>query len=116
MPNNIDLGNRGEQMACNYLLEKGFQIIERNYRYKRAEIDIIAVKQKLLLFVEVKTRKSKLFGEPEHSIDPLKEKLIISAAEYYIESNNWIFDIRFDVIAIHFTEPVELFHIEDAFY
>jgi putative endonuclease len=103
-------------MACNYLIEKGFEIVARNYRYKKAEIDIIAVKEKLLLFVEVKTRKSKSFGEPEHSVNQLKENLILSAAEYYLEMIKWKFDIRFDIIAIHFTQPAELFHIEDAFY
>lgn len=116
MAKNIELGNKGERLACNYLLRKGFEILERNYRYKKAEIDIIAVKGKLLLFVEVKSRKSKSFGEPEHSIDQSKENLIIAAAEYYIENINWKSDIRFDIIAIHFTEPAEIFHIEDAFY
>lgn len=116
MAKHIILGNNGEQMACNYLSGLGFNILQRNYRYKKAEIDIIASKEDLLLFVEVKTRKGKRFGEPEEAITQPKINLIIMAAEQFIEESNWLHAIRFDVIAIHYIQPIELTHIEDAFY
>lgn len=116
MASHINLGIEGEQLACNYLAGEGFKVIERNYRYKKAEIDIIAVKEKLLIFVEVKTRKSKLFGEPEQAVTQSKIDLILKAAEFFIENYNWPYNIRFDVIAIHHSRPIELTHIQDAFY
>jgi putative endonuclease len=98
------------------LIEREYEIVERNYRYKKAEIDIIAKKEKLLIFVEVKTRSSKQYGEPEEAINQSKINLILSAADYFIEAYNWEFDIRFDVIAVHYIHPVEIMHIEDAFH
>jgi putative endonuclease len=116
MGNNIDLGNRGEQMACDYLASKGFTIVDRNYRYRKAEIDIIAQKEKLMIFVEVKTRTSLSFGEPEQAVHASKAKLIMAAAEVYVQHVNWLYDIRFDIIAIHYTNHPEIIHFEDAFY
>lgn len=116
MAKHIITGNIGEQLASRFLEERGYEVLERNYRYKKAEIDIIAKKEKLLLFVEVKTRTSTLYGEPEESINQSKINLILSAAENFIETYNWLFDIRFDVIAIHYTHPVGITHIQDAFH
>ena len=106
----------GEDMAANYLESKGFIIRERNFRHKRAEIDLIAQKDNLLVFVEVKTRKSDTFGFPETFVSESKAKLIISAAEAYILHHNWLQIIRFDILAITLQAATPIVHLEDAFY
>lgn len=113
MSRNIALGKSGEQQAVNFLLEKGFFILERNYRYKRGEIDIIARKGNLIVFAEVKLRSSVAFGNPEEAVNRKKERLIILTAENYIYRQNWNGNIRFDIIAI---ENSGITHLEDAFY
>jgi putative endonuclease len=116
MGNNIDLGNLGEQLACDYLSDKGFTIDDRNYRYRKGEIDIVARKERLMVFVEVKTRTNVSFGEPEQAVQAAKVKLILAAAEMYVQQVNWLHDIRFDIIAIHYKDQPEIIHFEDAFY
>lgn len=106
------IGDKGEHQAAKFLTEKGYTILERNYRYKRAEVDIVAQLDNLLVFVEVKTRKNALFGYPEQFVDPKKVDLLQQAATAYQESTNWHDDIRFDIIAI--TDGV-LEHFEDSF-
>jgi putative endonuclease len=109
-------GQKGEDLACEFLQKKGFEIKVRNYRYKRAEVDIIAQSSKMLVFVEVKARSGVAFGNPEDSIDSKKENLILSAAENYMHENNTDINIRFDVISILKTgEKYSIEHIEDAF-
>jgi putative endonuclease len=110
------LGQRGEQWAADLLTSKGFKVVERNFRYKKAEIDIIAQQGKLLIFVEVKTRTNLDFGEPEEAVSHNKIRLILMAAESYIKNTGWFYDIRFDIIAIHSQNQPEIVHIEDAFY
>ncbi len=114
-------GIMGETLAANMLQQQGFQILCRNYRQGRAEIDLIAATEKLLLFVEVKTRRGKnSFGFPEEAVDNKKAARIVQAAGSYIEKINWQGDIRFDIIAVHLqrdaNQAPELFHFEDAFY
>lgn len=116
MAEHNDLGNKGEQVACDFLLTKGFSIIGRNYRYRRAEIDIIAKKDKLLVFVEVKSRTNIQFGEPEASVSNKKASLIVAAAENYIIKADWLYDIRFDIISIRWGAQPFITHLEDAFY
>ena len=106
------IGDRGEQQAVQFLTERGYAILERNYRDKRSEVDIIAQTGHLLVFVEVKTRKNALFGYPEQFVDPKKIDLLHRAATAYQEQINWQDDIRFDIIAI--TDGV-LEHFEDSF-
>ncbi|WP_258103173.1 YraN family protein [Marinoscillum sp. MHG1-6] len=108
------LGKYGEDRAVSHLEEKGFEILERNYRHGRGEIDIIGLwKNQLLVFFEVKLRKNNAFGEPETFVTENQQQHIINAAEEYIHGINWKKDIRFDIIAI---KESELEHIEDAFY
>lgn len=110
-------GKLGEQIAAVFLREKGYQILARNYRFKRSEIDIICRKKELLIFVEVKTRSSKAFGEPETFVSHNQQEAIIRAAEEYILNNDWKGNIRFDIIAIYKRgKEEELTHLEDAFY
>lgn len=103
-------------MAAKHLQEQGFAIIARNYRYKRAEIDIIAQKDLLLLFTEVKARSSDRFGYPEEFVSPEQQDLLREAAEHYIMEQDWNHAIRFDVIAVLRRKgQVEVMHFEDAF-
>jgi putative endonuclease len=110
------LGKNGEQWAIDLLTGKGFSILEQNFRYRRAEIDIIACKDKLMIFVEVKTRTSLAFGEPEESVSHNKKRLILMGAESYVRQVGWFHDIRFDIIAIHSQNQPQILHIDDAFY
>jgi putative endonuclease len=111
-----EFGINSENIAARYLQNKGFTILVRNYRYKRAEIDIIARKNACLYFVEVKARKSTSFGYPEEAVTKYKQSLIKEAAENYILEYNWDDPIRFDIIAIsQQRNNIKLFHLEDAF-
>ena len=111
------VGNDGEQKSCDYLLEQGFFIVERNYRTKDGEVDIIALKEDVLVFVEVKTLPS---GNSETLLKELnarKLKRIIKTSKCFLTkyrqySNNYI---RFDVIVIDMPGFPEVYHIENAF-
>ncbi|MEJ8803740.1 YraN family protein [Pontibacter sp. H249] len=114
--NHIRTGQNGEHAAAAHLLELGYTILHRNYRYKRAEVDIIATRDDVLVFVEVKTRTTDVFGFPEEAVGPKKEAQLLAAAEEYIYQTGWNKEIRFDIIAITLTPKQEIHHIEDAFY
>ncbi|MBA9076174.1 MULTISPECIES: YraN family protein [Rufibacter] len=117
MGHNTHMGRQGEAAAEAFLLQKGYLILARNFRFKRAEVDLIATKEKVLVLVEVKTRSSQAFGFPEAAVSARKEQMLHLAAEHYIEAMNWQHDVRFDVISIiwHPDRP-EILHIEDAFH
>ena len=113
--NNKIKGKIGEERAAKYLEQKGFEIVEQNYRYGRGEIDIIGLKNNnLLVFVEVKMRSGDTFGNPEDFVSNAQQELIMVAAENYIHAINWQGDIRFDIMAIDGSNN-EMKHIEDAF-
>jgi len=116
MGKNKELGQEGEQMAAEYLNKNGWQIRELNYRYRRSEIDLIASKDGLLVFFEVKTRTNTSFGLPEDFVNDKKAENIIAGAEHYVLENDWQGNIRFDIISIIKKSGMELQHIEDAFY
>lgn len=112
-----DLGILGEQMARDFLLNKGFVIRELNWRYKKAEIDIIAQKEKILAIIEVKTRSTRFFGDPEDFIKGQKINLLVRAANQYVSEKNLDVEVRFDVIGIVINEDeTTLKHLEDAFF
>jgi putative endonuclease len=113
MSKNLISGKKGEDMAAEYLEAKGYEIVERNYRYKRSEIDIITKKEKTLVFVEVKFRSGSYFGTPEMAVDSKKEEQVLNAAENYIFENDWNGPVRFDVVSILRNNSIE--HFEDAF-
>ena len=117
-----ELGKLGEDISKNYLEAKGYKVIENNFRCKIGEIDIIASKEKLLAFVEVKTRRSLMYGYPQEAVNTTKIKYIKKVASYYLSQKMRIqrifsdFSFRFDVIEINFiNEEYEINHIEDAF-
>ena len=116
MGKNTELGQEGEQLASEYLKKKGWEILVRNYRFSRSEIDLIASKDDLLIFVEVKARTNTSFGLPEEFVDEKKAENIMKAAEHYIKDIDWKSGIRFDIVSIIKKEKVRIKHIEDAFY
>ena len=117
MAKHVDLGKQGEALAARYLEQQGYQILARNYRYRRAEIDLIAQREGCLVFVEVKARSSVAYGFPEEAVDETKTELILSAADYFVEEQTWEGDVRFDIIAVVFGQGrPRLQHFEDAFY
>jgi putative endonuclease len=118
MAEHNELGNIGEQLAVDLLLQKGYQIIERNWRYLKAEIDIIAQKEpKTLVVVEVKTRSNSFIGKPEEFVTDKKIKLLVKAANEYVITHKLDVEVRFDIIAIvKNTKYQKVEHLEDAFY
>lgn len=116
MAKHNELGKNGENIAVKSLLEKGYTILERNWRFSRDEIDIIARDGDWLVIVEVKTRTSAWFGEPETAVTRAKQRSLIRAAEEYILEHDYQGETRFDVIGILFDhQHVRLNHIQDAF-
>ncbi len=113
-----ELGKKGEDLAVEFLLLKGYEILERNWRYRRSEVDIIAMYQKILIFVEVKTRSTDFFGRPEEFISQKKQDMITRTAPIYMEKINHDWEIRFDVVSILLfaDETYQIDHIEDAFF
>ena len=116
----MNLGKYGEELAENHLKQKGYEIVEKNFRYERAEVDLIFKDEdsKVLIFVEVKTRTSKSFGEPEESVtDSKQEQLIKSAEGFLMEHPEYDeYEKRFDVVAIYVRgNKEEINHIVNAF-
>ncbi len=112
------VGNLGEEIATKFLQEKAYKIVQRNYRWARGEIDIIAEQDDVLVFVEVKTAKAKSFGPPENWVDQRKQEQIGKVAEKYLQDNeiNGV-DCRFDVIGIELQGTKhQIRHIENAFW
>ena len=111
-------GNKGEAIAADYLQEKGYIIIKRNWRHKHLEVDIIASNKQKLHFVEVKTRTNTKFGLPEDSIGQTKMNHLKKAAEEYLYLNPQWLKIQFDVMAITLKKEIvtEIFLIDDVFF
>ena len=107
-------GNRAEDLASAYYTSLGYELLERNYRYGRAEIDLIVLlSNRLLVFVEVKMRSGSNYGEPETFVSENQRRKILEAADDYIHAIHWDKDIRFDILTIDANDSIELF--EDAF-
>jgi putative endonuclease len=110
------LGKEGEELALQYLLKKGYTLLERNWRFHHKEVDIIATDGHDLVFVEVKTRSSEWFGTPEEAVDEKKQRYLMTAAEAYIRWRNNDTNIRFDVVSIMLKPGYQsIDHIVDAF-
>jgi putative endonuclease len=110
-------GAWGEDLALHYLLRRGYRLVERNYRKRRGEIDLIVRKKETLVFVEVKLRRSTGYGDPLEAVTARKQATIRSLAEQYLAENQPDFDtLRFDVVGILATHTgTRIDHIEDAF-
>ena len=113
------LGAYGEEQAARYLRRHGYRILERNYRCRMGEIDIIARKGRYLVFAEVKLRKDDRFAEAREFVTYTKQRRILAAASLYLSSHEEELQPRFDVIEIYAphgeTAPIRIEHIEDAF-
>jgi putative endonuclease len=116
MATHNDLGTQGEDIATAHLVKAGYSILERNWRFGKEEIDIIARIGEELVIVEVKTRNSDFFGEPHEFVSKGKQSHMIRAASAYIEKNDLDLETRFDVIGIIINQRGQkLEHIEGAF-
>ena len=116
MAKHFDLGKKGEELAIAFLLEKGYVILEKNYRFLKAEVDIIAQKENDLVAVEVKTRSSEVFGNPQDFVNKKKIQLLVSAIDHYVIEKDLDVNVRFDIIAIlNQKSNFTIDHIEDAF-
>lgn len=117
MADHNELGKQGEALAVEFLQQKGYAILETNWTFQKAEIDIIAQKDSVLAIVEVKTRSSIDFGLPQDFVKPKKIQLLVKAVNEYVLVNDLDLEVRFDIIAIHKEGPeFNLEHIEEAFY
>ena len=114
MSKTIETGRFGEDLAAAFLEEQGFKIVARNFRYGHAEIDLIARRAQWMLFIEVKTRSSSAYGEPEDFVSHSQGRRIMAAAEEYIFKVDWQGHIRFDVVSVTLGNPPRIVHFEDA--
>lgn len=110
-------GQEAEKRAATYYRSLGFKVVAQNYRYRKAEIDLIAQKADLLVAVEVKARSSNAFGVPHSFISPKKIKLLVMAMDAYVQQRNLEVTVRFDVISYTLSSGKWIRgHIENAFY
>ncbi len=117
MAEHNELGKKGEKIAQDFLKEKGYEILETNWHFGSDEIDIISKHNGFLVIIEVKTRSSNAFGEPEIAVTKQKQKFLIRASQNYILKNDINEECRFDIISIIIRNGINtIHHIEDAFY
>ncbi|MCV9387954.1 YraN family protein [Reichenbachiella ulvae] len=114
MNTNKITGDKAERLAEDALRQNKFEILEKNFRYKRAEIDLIAKQDALILFVEVKYRKNENYGYPEEFVSENQQRLILEAADHYLNQIDWKGEIRFDIMAV--SSDLKITHFEDAFH
>ena len=111
------LGKEGEDAACAFLEAKGYTIRNRNWRWRKLELDIVAVHQGNLVVVEVKTRRNEDFGSPQEAVTPAKIKRIVHATDIYLKKYSIDLPVRFDVIAVTgVTPPFQIEHFIEAFF
>lgn len=116
MAQHNDLGKKGEQLAVDFLMKKGYRILARNYRFQKAEIDIIAQKDEYLCAVEVKTRSSPDFGNPQDFVKPKQIQQQVKALNAYIVNQDIDVEARFDIVAIIKNKlGIRIEHLEDAY-
>ena len=117
MAEHNELGKLGEELAVEFLRKEGYEILETNWTFQKAEIDIIAKKKNTLAVVEVKTRSSIEFGLPQDFVKPKKIQLLVKAINEYVVSKNLDVEVRFDIIAVHKeNKSFAIEHLKDAFY
>jgi putative endonuclease len=118
MTNKVDLGKQGEEIAFQMLVSKGYRILDRNWRFQKEELDIVAVDKNCLVIVEVKTRGATIYEEPRESITSKKIRSLVNAAEAYIIEKDVELETRFDVVSIKWfgNGKYTIDHRENAFY
>lgn len=117
MATHNDFGKKAEDLAVEYLIKNSYKILVRNFRFQKAEIDIIAEKDNLIIVTEVKARSTDIFILPQEAVTKTKIKSIVSAANHYLEEFNKNQEVRFDIISVLPDEKKNLIieHIENAF-
>lgn len=117
MAEHNDFGKIAEDLAVDFLVRNQYKILARNFRYLKAEVDIIAELNNQIIIVEVKARNTDAFLEPQEAVNKKKIRLLISAASYYLEENNIDKEVRFDIISVlpNKQKTLEIHHITDAF-
>lgn len=118
MAKHNETGSNGEKIAENFLQTKGYNILHRNWKWEKKEVDLIAEKDGLLVFVEVKTRSASYFGYPEDAVGPAKQEYLKTAAGEFLYRHPEFDQIRFDIISIMMRKDAiqEIVHFEDAFF
>lgn len=113
---NIETGRQGEDLASNYLLLRGYEILARNYSCEYGEIDIIASHKDLLAFVEVKTRRTRNYGHGFEAVNRSKQEKIFKTSLIYLQEENILNrQVRYDIIEVYLIDGLEINHIENAF-
>lgn len=117
MAQHNDLGKKAEELAAEFLLKNGYKILARNFRFQKAEIDIISEKDDFIIVCEVKARSTDVFNLPQESVNKKKIKLLVSAADHYLKEFSITKEVRFDIISVLPDEKGNLVieHIADAF-
>ena len=117
MAEHNDLGKLGEELAVEFLQKNGYEILETNWTFQKAEVDIIAKKENTLAIIEVKARSSLDFGLPQDFVKTKKIQLLVKAVNEYVISNDLDVEVRFDIIAVHKEgKSFAIEHLIDAFY
>jgi putative endonuclease len=118
MAQHNELGKEGELLACEFLRSTGHEILTTNYTYLKGEIDIVARKGDLILIVEVKTRSTPEFGDPQDFLKPAQIKRLVTTANHFMENEvAEDLELRFDIVGIIRNQRgTRIEHIEDAFY
>lgn len=117
MAEHNELGKKGEELAVAHLEQNGYLILETNYIFQKAEIDIIAQNNEYVIVVEVKTRTTDVFGLPQEFVKPSKIKLLVKAINEYVEQNQIEKEIRFDIVSVlKQKKGFVVEHLEDAFF
>ena len=117
MAQHNEVGILGEELAVNYLENNNYKILNRNWRWHKYEIDIVALQDNILVFVEVKTRQFASSEKPKDAVTKTKQKLVIEAANAYIEEHNFNYEARIDIISIRLKNDKHIIeHIKEAFY
>ena len=118
MENKTNFGRQGEDLAAEFLLKEGYEILERNWYFKHNEVDIFAKDHDTLVVIEVKTRSGNSYGEPYTAVDYRKQQYLIYAAERYIYSHDLDLEVRFDIISIIIDRfgHVAMEHVKEAFH
>ncbi len=111
-----ELGKQGEELAVSFLIKQGYQIISRNYRYQKAEVDIIARKEDILAIIEVKTRSTADFGDPQDFVKGKQIQNLVKAVDFFVNERGLVVEVRFDIIAIIKNQSgTTIEHLENAF-
>lgn len=118
MAEHNESGKLAEQLAADWLVGKGYELLDKNYRFQHAEIDLVMKHKGIVIFIEVKFRSGTGFGYAEEFVDGAKKKLVVKAADHYVYEKDWHNDIRFDIVGVYKDRAgnFNFKQFEDAFY